>query len=76
MSKPDKPCKTIAKWLKANLGPRCLAPMTGTDSRALDAAVQIVELWAYDRSRDLELAFGLVVQRMQPKCRGDKMVVL
>ncbi len=69
MSKPAKPCTTIAKWLRENLGPRCLAPLTGTDSRALDAAVQIIELWAYDRDHHLEVAFGLVVARMQPKCR-------
>src|SRR5690606_12047226 len=57
--------KSLAKWLHANLGPRCMAPLTSTDSKALSAAVAIVELYAYDRDASLLDAFGAVVRRMQ-----------
>ncbi|HEX4085287.1 MAG TPA: hypothetical protein VHY22_10280 [Chthoniobacteraceae bacterium] len=63
-SKPQ--CVELRAWLRANLGKRCLAPLTGTDAKALDAAVHIVELWAYDESAAVIQAFGLVVDRMQP----------
>ena len=53
-------------WLKANLGPRCLAALTNTDAKALAAAVQIIELYAYDQSTSTLVAFQLVVSRMQP----------
>lgn len=59
---------TIAIWLKNNLGPRCLAPLTSHDYAALLAAVQIVELWArgdYAHRRGAAQAFALVVRQMQ-----------
>lgn len=59
-------CESLFPWLKANLGPRCLAPLTGTDTRSLRAAVQIIEAYAFDRDPSLIEAFGLVVRRMQP----------
>lgn len=59
------PCKTIYRWLKDNLGPRCLGVLTGTDAKALSAAVQIVALWSYCSDEEVEKAFGLVVGRMQ-----------
>ena len=62
-------CETLRGWLKANLGHGCLAPCTGTDFRALDAAVQIVELYAYSPSKDLQKAFGIVVSKMQSSTR-------
>jgi hypothetical protein len=66
----NKPASvTIRPWLNINLGPRCLAPLTGTDSRALRAAVEIIELYSYDRHLSLIHAFGAVVSRMQPQCR-------
>ncbi len=67
--RPKPPAVTIYPWLRANLGPHCLAPLTGSDDRALLAAVQIVEQWSYDPHSDVALAFGAVVRRMQPKCR-------
>lgn len=60
--KAEPPCKTLLPWLRANLGKRCLAPLTGTDARALAAAVQIAELWTVaDERRPVAAAFGLVV---------------
>jgi hypothetical protein len=63
-------CETVMPWLKANLGKHCLAPLTGTDFRALQAAVQIIELSAYDDSPEVIEAFAKIVRRMQPKCQG------
>ncbi len=63
-TKPKPPSR--ARALNANLGPRCLAPLTGTDTRALLAAVQVVELYSYCRgNQDVALAFGAVVRQMQ-----------
>lgn len=62
-------CRELRKWLKANLGPKCLAPLTSTDSKALDAAVHIVELYAFsnpEHEAPLIQAFGIVVSCMQP----------
>ena len=59
-------CETIRPWLKANLGKHCTGALTGTDNRALDAAVQIINLYSYDPGPEVVEAFGLVVRRMQP----------
>jgi hypothetical protein len=68
--KTSKPVATsIFPWLRANLGKNCLAPLTGTDAKALAAAVQIIELYSYDRDESVLKAFGQVVGRMQPKCQ-------
>lgn len=69
MMKPKPPCVTLPAWLEANLGPRCLAPLTGTDAKALSAAVQIVELYSYCATAEVAKAFGLVVSEMQPSTR-------
>lgn len=58
--------QTIFPWLKANLGKGCLGILTGTDTKALRAAVEIIGLWAYDESDEALQAFGIVVRRMQP----------
>jgi hypothetical protein len=65
MQKP--PSTTISAWLKSNLGKSALAGQTGTDQKALLAAVQIIDLYSYDRDPSLLGAFGAVVRRMQPK---------
>lgn len=62
-------CQTLLPWLRANLGKRCLAALTSTDARALAAAVQIIELYAFDGSPTLLVAFRSVVERMQPHCQ-------
>ena len=62
-------CKTLHQWLRDNCGKQCLAPLTGTDSAALDAAVHTAELYAYEPCEQVALAFGFIVLQMQPKCR-------
>jgi len=62
-------CETLLPWLRANLGKSCLGPLTGTDAKALAAAVQTVELYAYDPSPAVISAFGQIVSRMQPSCQ-------
>lgn len=59
------PAETVLGWLASNLGSRALAPLTGSDTRALRAAVQIVEQYSYDRDPSLLHAFAAVVRRMQ-----------
>jgi hypothetical protein len=63
------PAATVLDWLRSNLGSRALAPLTGSDTKALRAAVQIMEAWGYDRSPNYLHAFGLCVARMQPQTR-------
>jgi hypothetical protein len=69
MSTTKRPyAATVYAWLKANLGPRCLAPLTSHDAAALLAAVQIADLWArgdYANRQGAALAFGLCVRQMQ-----------
>lgn len=67
--KTKPPCTTILPWLKANLGPRCTAPLTGTDVCALFAAVQIIELYCIHTEQSVLDAYALVVQQMQPGTR-------
>lgn len=70
MSSTKPPSATIAKWLRDN-GHR-LGGLTGQDWPALKAAVQIVELWCYSDTngrRCAAVAFGAVVQAMQPELR-------
>lgn len=57
---------TVLPWLRANLGSSCCAPLTGTDVRALKAAVQILELFSSDHDDRVLKAFGIVVAKMQP----------
>lgn len=59
----------VLTWLHDNLGRDALAPLTGTDTRALRAAVEIIELYSYDRHSFVLAAFRLVVERMQPHTR-------
>ncbi len=67
MPTPKPYAATIYPWLRANLGPRALAPLTGTDASALKAAVHIVDLWTHNRSStDVAAAFGKVISQMQP----------
>jgi hypothetical protein len=70
MKRPQPRCETVLPWLKENLGPHALAPLTGTDAKALAAAVQIIELYAYSCNKGLLPAFGAVVATMQESCRG------
>ena len=67
MSDYQPPAATVLNWLRSNLGGRALAPLTGTDTKMLRAAVQIMEGWGYDRHPSLIHAFSCVVNRMQLK---------
>lgn len=61
-----QPAETVLDWLRSNLGSAALGPLTGSDTRALRAAVQIIEQFAYDRDPSLLAAFRCVVGRMLP----------
>ena len=63
MSKPECPMTNLEKWLKENLGPTALAPLTGTDRRALAAALHIIELYSYTSADALIDAFGRLVMQ-------------
>lgn len=65
MTKPSS--VTIVPWLRSNLGKNALAGNTGTDHKALLAAVQIIELYSYNRDPSILSAFGLIVSKMQRK---------
>jgi hypothetical protein len=69
MTKPKPVCQAVMPWLKSNLGQRCLAPLTGTDAKALAAAVHIIELYCYNPSAAAITAFRIVVLQMQPSTR-------
>jgi hypothetical protein len=72
MPKPKPPCQDLYAWLRANLANTngvTLGALTSTDARALEAAVHILEAYAYDRHPDVILAFGAIVKRMQPRCQ-------
>lgn len=60
--------QTLPRWLKDNLGPKSLAPLTGTDMRCLLAAVMIIELYSYCTQPEILQAFVQVLQPMQRKC--------
>lgn len=61
-------CQALRPWLRPRFG--SLAALTGTDARALDAAVHIVELMAVaGKTAELCSAFGVVVAQMQEKTR-------
>lgn len=65
MPSPKLPCQEIYPWLKANLGKRCLAPLTGTDARCLLAAVQILDVYRHSRSPSALMAFSAMAGMMQ-----------
>lgn len=67
MSAPKLPAQTLFPWLKDNLGKTCLAPLTGTDARALRAAVMLIDLYSVDGNPTVLAAFATTVRRMQTK---------
>ena len=70
MKKFPPPSGAVFPWLRANLGPRALAPLTGTDTRALRAAVEIIALYSQIGLGGAPLgAFRDVVMCMQPSTR-------
>ena len=70
MSAAKAPAETVFKWLRDNLPKNVLGVLTSTDAKALQAAVQIVELYAYhSEPKVIENAFAQVVRCMQPQAR-------
>lgn len=45
--KPRPPEKIASEFIRARLGKRCFAPMTGTDWKAWHAFVHLLTLWGY-----------------------------
>lgn len=69
MPKQKATCDFLLRWLKLNFGRYALAPLTGTDSRALAAAAHILELYAVTQSDLALIALRNVVLCMQPHTR-------
>lgn len=65
---PKSQCDELLKWFKGNpyLPALSLGALTGTDRKALAAAVHIIELYAYSSRGDTLDAFRIVVEHMQP----------
>jgi hypothetical protein len=65
-------CRTAPRWLLAQLGKDCLAPLTGQDARALHAFVHLAELYLCSDEagqRQAIRAMAATVQAMQPHTR-------
>ena len=63
--------KEILKWLQANLGKCCTAPLTSTDCYALVTSVNLCNLISYSSAPpELFFAYGAIVRQMQPHTRG------
>jgi hypothetical protein len=58
---------TPRKWLRENLGKQAMGALTGTDSRAIEAAHSVLNLYAQTGDKNLLTAFGTIVSQMQPK---------
>lgn len=56
------------QWLGANLG--SIAPLTGTDRRAIMAATEVLELYSYTGDDSLLQAYRHIVEQMQLSTRG------
>lgn len=64
----SRPINKLGAWLKANLGPHCLAPCTNYDWDALQAAALLSDAWGgadWEHKEKLAQAFGLTVSTMQ-----------
>ena len=63
--------KEILKWLQANLGKHCTAPLTSTDCYALVTSVNLCNLINYSSApAELFAAYGAIVRQMQSHTRG------
>lgn len=58
-------CKTVYPWLTANLGKRCLAGLTSGDVYALNAAVQLIDLYSHSEDPAVLAAWAVCVRKMQ-----------
>lgn len=60
----------IFKWLRSNLGKRCLGVLTSTDTAALVASVNLSNLIGYSSAPpELFQAYAAIVKAMQPESR-------
>lgn len=63
--------KEILRWLQANLGGRCTAPLTSADCYALVTSVNLCNLISHVAAPpELFVAYGAIVRQMQPQTRG------
>lgn len=62
-------CRDACKWMQANYGRACLAPLTGTDWRAFKALVHAWELWTYTRTPAAFDACVMLLRCMQRSTR-------
>lgn len=58
-------CSDALQWLRAN--GHSLAPVTGTDARALKAFAHLLDLYALTGSSSVVVALAVCVAEMQPK---------
>lgn len=62
--------KEIFRWLKANLGNRCLGVLTSHDTAALVTSVNLANLISYESAPErLFFAYNNIVSEMQPAAR-------
>lgn len=69
MARAKASCDDVLAFLNGNLGRSALAALTGTDRKALAAAVHILELYNYGGDETTLEAFRLVVLKMQRSTR-------
>lgn len=63
--------KEILKWLQANLGKHCTAPLTSGDCYALVTSVNLSNLINHSSAPpELFAAYGAIVRQMQEHTRG------
>jgi len=63
--------KEILRWLQANLGGRCTAPLTSADCYALVTSVNLCNLISHPGAPpELFDAYRAIVRQMQPETRG------
>lgn len=65
-----KTAKELSKWLCANCGKHCTAPLSSHDWNALLASVALTPLISWDGApAALFAAYGAIVREMQPHTR-------
>ena len=65
-----KTSKEIYKWLRANFGKNCTAPLTSHDVNALCASVALTPLISWEGAPEpLFAAYRAIVEEMQPHTR-------
>lgn len=65
-NKQKQPAETVTTWLRANLGPRSLAPLTTTDAAALRAVAQVAAAGAFTGLDAVMPSLAPLIHLMQP----------